>query len=863
MQPYATIKTFAPRARFSNEDGVSMRIPLTLITVMTSFVLPSQSRASSTTYPQPLPPLTQFSTTVNEQVSTTGCQNPVSNGSSSTSSPANYYIPLPLGGESGGTGALGGLPQFLADSTPFPTVTLPAALGTILTLVNGVSEYQGAATPVVQTLQFSSPTGTQTRTYTLAVSGSVVREALVSVYTYAGNTDSGSEQGNSTNNLASTYNIATGIQTFTWTGNLTSTSSDTQSGCVTVQNDQQSGSGTASYYAKSPITIVSSLPSGMENVAYPSTATVSGGVAPTVTITGLPTGLTADASGNISGTPATGTAAKSPYSLVISALDSKGDSAGPVTLSLTISSPCPTAMDVPLASGSYSEEGNRTSTTASPNVTRTVLTGPGCSAPTPLVVTTKYLDSGTAGEAYSGTLSASGGTPPYSWTISQGALPAGLNLSPATGIISGTPSLNSSFPSELTVQVTDANGNVASQTFFIAIVRAGKQFLSDATKEGCQEHAITDGTYATSFTLLATAAALNPVTEEVVPFFEFLAEEFIADSAYWTELAADAPDPNYTIVAPPIFGKVPALPISGLSMGEMGEMVALDSLMTSLDQEIAYENAMVKAIDRAQGAFAAGDKAWEDRQLHAAALYSFMLSNLLTSQPALGSNLEAALQRGGFPTIQISQQMLTELESTTATEGLSAAFVRGLTELGADPAVIGEAQKLLSFPSAMPGAFPDMLGEPAFGQSSLALGTSLQSFAASEAAASYQFGGFLRPSPDMTVNSGERVPIRFQLKTAEDSVISTASATLEVFLLSANGVAQPVLFTSGNGKNQDGLFRYDQEDQQYHYSFRLKDAASGTYLLHVVLDDLSTHDIQVSVVPGHDGDQGEDETVSR
>jgi len=49
------------------------------------------------------------------------------------------------------------------------------------------------------------------------------------------------------------------------------------------------------------------------------------------------------------------------------------------------------------------------------------------------------LPDGTAGTAYSGTLQTSGGISPYTWTVTGGALPAGLSLNPATGIISGTP----------------------------------------------------------------------------------------------------------------------------------------------------------------------------------------------------------------------------------------------------------------------------------------------------------------------------------------------------------------------------------------------------------------------------------------
>ena len=47
--------------------------------------------------------------------------------------------------------------------------------------------------------------------------------------------------------------------------------------------------------------------------------------------------------------------------------------------------------------------------------------------------------SGQAGTPYSQTLTATGGTAPYSWLLTSGALPAGLELNAQTGILSGTP----------------------------------------------------------------------------------------------------------------------------------------------------------------------------------------------------------------------------------------------------------------------------------------------------------------------------------------------------------------------------------------------------------------------------------------
>jgi hypothetical protein len=73
--------------------------------------------------------------------------------------------------------------------------------------------------------------------------------------------------------------------------------------------------------------------------------------------------------------------------------------------------------------------------------------------PAPLVITTTSLPSGTEGTSYSTALGASGGTPPYSWTVASGSLPPGLTLT-AGGVISGTPSAAGTI--SFTVQVSDS-----------------------------------------------------------------------------------------------------------------------------------------------------------------------------------------------------------------------------------------------------------------------------------------------------------------------------------------------------------------------------------------------------------------------
>jgi Putative Ig domain/FG-GAP repeat len=55
------------------------------------------------------------------------------------------------------------------------------------------------------------------------------------------------------------------------------------------------------------------------------------------------------------------------------------------------------------------------------------------------------LPPATIGLPYSQTLTASGGAPPYAWSVASGAPPNGIALSPSTGVLSGTPTATGSF----------------------------------------------------------------------------------------------------------------------------------------------------------------------------------------------------------------------------------------------------------------------------------------------------------------------------------------------------------------------------------------------------------------------------------
>jgi uncharacterized membrane protein len=159
-----------------------------------------------------------------------------------------------------------------------------------------------------------------------------------------------------------------------------------------------------------------SLPSGTVGTAYSQTLAATGGTPPYTWQTGsgsLPGGLTLSSSGTISGTP---------------------NSAGSFTFQVGVSD---------------SAQGTAVGTF-------TIVI-----APAALVIITTSLPGGTVGTSYTATLTATGGTLPYTWSVASGGLPAGLSISSA-GVISGTPAAAGTF--SVTLQVTDSEAVKATVT---------------------------------------------------------------------------------------------------------------------------------------------------------------------------------------------------------------------------------------------------------------------------------------------------------------------------------------------------------------------------------------------------------------
>ncbi|MCX6854597.1 MAG: putative Ig domain-containing protein, partial [Verrucomicrobia bacterium] len=212
------------------------------------------------------------------------------------------------------------------------------------------------------------------------------------------------------------------------TGAITGTPNSTTTATFTIRaTDANSCSATQAYTATPVCPAISitpmSLAQGTVGSAYSQTLTATGGTAPygtwTITAGTLPAGLTLNASsGIISGTP---TAAASPATSITVLVNDANGCQGTQVISLQI---CPV-----------------------------------------ITVNPATLINGVVGTAYSQTITATGGSGTYTFSVSAGTLPTWATLNPTTGAITGTP--NSTTTANFTIRATDANSCTGTRAYTI------------------------------------------------------------------------------------------------------------------------------------------------------------------------------------------------------------------------------------------------------------------------------------------------------------------------------------------------------------------------------------------------------------
>ncbi len=308
----------------------------------------------------------------------------------------------------------GALPAGLTLASDGTLSGTPTAGGTFNLTVTATDSSGGAGpynASQAYTLTVNAPTiAVSPTTLSAATTGSSYSQAIsasggTAAYTYAvtaGALPSGLS-------LASDGTLS-GTPTAGGTYNFTVTATDSSTG-----TGPYTGSRAYSLTVNAPTVTVAptTLSTGTTGASYSQSVSATGGTAPysyAITAGALPAGLTLASDGTLSGTPTAG----GTYNFTVTAIDSStgtGPYTGSRAYSLTINAPT-------------------------------------------ISISQTTLPAATDGASYSQSISASGGTGPYSYAVTAGALPSGLALA-SDGTLSGTPSVYGSF--NFTVTATDSS----------------------------------------------------------------------------------------------------------------------------------------------------------------------------------------------------------------------------------------------------------------------------------------------------------------------------------------------------------------------------------------------------------------------
>ncbi len=437
-----------------------------------------------------------------------------------TSCPVFSFSPSSLANRDSGS-AFSDTVHAIGGTAPY-TYTLnsgsvPPGMSLTDSILSGTPTTPGTYTFEVKATDFTGCTGLKTYTITIcgiitpgSLTGGTVGTAYLQKISVSGGTAGyafAKTSGTLPTGLSLSHDTLSGTPTKAGTYNFDITVTDTN-GCTGVRSYTLT-------FSCPTITVSGNAPDGFKGISYSHTVTASGGTPPDtfVVISGsLPNGLSLSLGGGITGTPTT----NGTFIFTIQATDADSCQGSQID---TVVITCPTItlatlpngtvgtayLGVSVASGgvapyTYAKTSGTlptgltlsndtlsgTPTTAGVyNFDITATDANGCTGVRSysdtvtcpaITLSPSSLKTGTENVAYADTVTASGGTSPYTFAVTLGSLPSGISLSSA-GILSGSTSSPGSYPIDITA--TDAYGCTGVKSYTLTIGSASDTTISN------------------------------------------------------------------------------------------------------------------------------------------------------------------------------------------------------------------------------------------------------------------------------------------------------------------------------------------------------------------------------------------------
>jgi hypothetical protein len=146
----------------------------------------------------------------------------------------------------------------------------------------------------------------------------------------------------------------------------------------------------------------------------------------------------------------------------------------------------------------------------------------------------------------------------------------------------------------------------------------------------------------------------------------------------------DPPDPNFTLIAQPSTPFLSRQPVTAAQAGGQRQADAINALLVDAEQAIGVGRAFLTSIQRAWGAFNAGNAFWEAQQTQAARQYARQLAGLLYVGPQLLSGVRDPFQTAGTQQPRLTAGDVAAFQAQVGRAGLPSQMVQDLTDLGFD-----------------------------------------------------------------------------------------------------------------------------------------------------------------------------------